>query len=419
MGRRPKLATTGSLYLEEETAARLAKILHGQAPQKMSVPTGQETAALYRAASEGPTLRADYEGRVNNYLVDVQAGMVTWQARSGIPHKVILYAREDQDMDVLLELCREQDTDTAYLATYLTNLLRPNGLTYNIDLYKTARAIGLRVDKMGDKEKLSEMRRIWRALRWLSTATVVGSRTGTYTEGRGKDKRVISTRVHAPLLQVVRWWMPDQPPLPGMLGEVVDEQYEALFLSVPRIVEVRLSEEWHDLISASSLGEFLEGIQTVMSLPGQQPSGAWARSIALALASLWRREAEHYLAAIEAAKRGNAPSILLRRLSRRALISDYRPTKAPLEQLLMQTNPARAVTYWAAALQELVGCGFLRPYGDASSVTEAELRRDSEGTPLGQRKEWANLWADSLVTLLPGENIEEALRMAIKKEPGK
>jgi hypothetical protein len=204
-----------------------------------------------------------------------------------------------------------------------------------------------------------------------------------------------------------------------MLGEVIDEQYEALFLSVPRVVEVRLSEEWYDLISASSLGEFLEGIQTVMNLPGQQPSGAWARSIALALASLWRREAEHYLSAIEATKRGDPPSILLRRLNRRALISDYRPTKAPLEQLLMQTNPARAVTYWAAALQELVSCGFLRAYGDAFSVTEAELRRDSEGSPLGQRKEWGNLWADSLVTLLPGEKIEEALRMAIKKEPGK
>lgn len=248
---------------------------------------------------------------------------------------------------------------------------------------------------------------------------MVGSRKGTYTEGRGKDKTVISTSVHAPLLHIVRWWMPDQPPLPGMLGEIVDEQYEALYTSVPRTVELRLSDEWHDLIAHSSLSQFLNGIQTVLNLPGQQPSGAWARSIALALASLWRRKPDEYIDALIAVNAGRSPSTLLPRMTRRNLISDYRPTKAPLETLLMQTNPVRAVEYWGKALQELVACGFVAKYGDAFSVTEAELRRDSDGNPIGSRQGWAIPWADSLVTLLPGEKLQEALHHAIHKEGSK
>ena len=172
--RRNTKPAMGNLYADEEQAARLAKQLHRGAPSTMGVHTGQESAALFRAAGEGPTLRPDYSGNTN-FQVDYQGGTLTWQAPrlANLPHKVVLCAREDENIDVLLELCREQDTDTAYLATYLTNLLKPNGLNSTIDLYRTAQAIGLRVDKMGEKDKLTELRRVWRGLRWLSAATVV------------------------------------------------------------------------------------------------------------------------------------------------------------------------------------------------------------------------------------------------------
>lgn len=415
MKRRATKPALESLYAEEETAAKLAKLLHRSAPDRMDVQTGQETAILFRAACEGPKLRADYQGRPPEYYANSQAGTLTYQTKA-LPHKVVLYAKDGEDMDVLLELCRDQDTDTAYLATYLTNLLKPNGLTHQIDIYETAKAIGLRVAKLDEKGKLMEMRRVWQGLRWLSSATVVGSRTGTYTEGRGKEKRVIPTRVEAPLLQLVRWWMPEQSPFPGMLGELVDEQFEALYMGVPRIVELRLSEEWYDLISATSLGQFLGGIKKVMELPGQQPTGAWARSIALSLASLWRREAEHYLNAIAAARSGQAPSVLLPRSKRASLISDYRPIKSPLDKVMAETNPERAVEYWGGALQLLVECGFLMPYGDALSKKESALRRNSDGNMIGNRQGWIIPWAESLVTLLPGPELEEALQVAIKKE---
>lgn len=415
MRRKTTKPVQGNLYAEEEAVSKLAKLLHRSAPDKMGVHTGQETAILFRAACEGPKLRADYKGKPSEYYANSQAGTLTYQTKA-LPHKVVLYAKDGEDMDVLLELCRDQDTDTAYLATYLTNLLSPNGLTYHIDIYDTAKAIGLRVTKLDEKGKLMEMRRVWQGLRWLSSATVVGSRTGTYTEGRGKEKRTIPTRVEAPLLQLVRWWMPEQAPFPGMLGEVIDEQFEALYMGVPRIVELRLSEEWWELISATSLGEFLGGIKKVMELPGQQPTGAWARSIALSLASLWRRKAEHYLDALAAAKSGQPPSVLLPRLKRSNLISDYRPVKAPLDKLMQETDPARAVEYWGGALQLLVECGFLMPYGDALSKSEALMRRNSEGNMIGNRQGWIIPWADSLVTLLPGSELEEALRLAIKKD---
>ena len=348
------------------------------------VQTSQEVDALMQAACDGRT------GTL--WASDDQA-LTRSHAVPGAPHHVKLALSEGErdrgvPLTVLEDLTFAQDPDFNFALLYVSRVLAPpsplppNAAAVNwIDLDDVMTKIGL--DPRSTKDRIAMRNRVWRYLLFGARASIIGQRKGNYVDKRTGER--IETIIDEPAWLVMSQEKPVQPQLFPDIGEA------------PLRVELVASRAWTRLTTLPETAQYLPMGELLGAIPGNKPSGAWARVLGLSLSSFWRRQPR---AALEG----------LIKPTRRELLERYTPRTAPPLEILGGNDPRRAVEYWQGALQILVECGFLAKEGEAK-LSSKEMR---DALP---RQEWQNGWWIGAVDLRPGPQMRDAVQSCANALP--
>ncbi len=359
-----------------------------EASEDYMIQTSQEVDALMRAACDGRNgqgWETDPQAFTRSHTVPgsrhhVQLALSDNERAQGVP------------LQVLEDLTFAQDPDFNFALLYISRLLAPpsplppkNLASEWVDLDDVLSKIGW--NPRSTKERLDMRGRVWRYLLFGARASIVGQRRGTYTDKKTGER--IETVIESPAWAVLDKEKPAQPQLFPDLGEA------------PLRVRLVASEAWTRLTTLPETAQYLPMGELLGAIPGNKPSGAWARTLGLALANFWRRQPR---AAIDGALKP----------TRRELLERYTPKAAPPGEVLGSRasgkNPTRAVEYWHGALMILVECCFLAPEGEAA----LSLKAMRERLP---RKEWQELWLDERVELRPGAAMREAVQLCANSLP--
>ncbi|RYG72438.1 hypothetical protein EON80_04120 [bacterium] len=332
------------------------------------INTAPEMDALERAAADGKYGR--------HYSSEEQLGIIQ-HAIPGASHLVRLSLTNTESMagltaEALEQLVHEQDADAALAFLYIARVLAPPLVVPDmgfgrgiIDFDDVLSKIGW--DPRSTSERRDMHRKIYQFIMFGERAQVIGRRRGAY-----KDKHtgeLIDTEISAPLWRIHETERPEQA---------------SLFPAheIPVRVELVMSRTWIDLLTSGQTAQFLPMGEMLGAIPGNKPSGAWARVIGLALASFWRRN-----------PRGALSGQL--RPTRRELLERYPPKTGTVADVLSSKNPRRAVEYWCDALQILVSAGLLDPAGE-TLISFKEMRASLP------TRDWSDQWLDQKVEIYPG-----------------
>ena len=341
------------------------------------VQTSQEVDALMRAACDG---------RTGTLWENDEQASTRSHAVPGAPHHIQLALSDGEraqgvPLQVLEDLTFAQDPDFNFALLYVSRVLAPpaplparNLASEWVDLDDVMNKIGL--DPRSTKERIELRNRVWRYLLFGARASIIGQRKGNYVDKR-TGKR-IETVIDEPAWLVMSKEKPAQPQLFPDIGEA------------PLRVRLVASEAWTRLTTLPETAQYLPMGELLGAIPGNKPSGAWARVLGLALSSFWRRQPR---AAIGG----------LLKPTRRELLERYTPRTATPSEVLGSKDPRRAIEYWQGALQILVDCGFLEREGEAK-FTYQQLR---DALP---RQDWQQLWFNQTVDLRPGPQMREAVQ---------
>jgi hypothetical protein len=346
--------------------------------------TSQEVDAIMRAACDGRT--------GDNWLSDPQSATRS-HTIPGAPHHVQLALLDEEivagvQIAVLETLTFSQDPDFNFALLYVSRLLAPPA-----PLPQNARATGwIDLDDIMDKigwtprsttERVAMRQKIWAYLRFGARARICGQRSSEYFDKRTGQK--IPTQIEAPPWAFLEMEKPVQPKLFPEFGEA------------PLRVELVASRMWTQLTTSPETTQYLPLGEMLGAIPGNKPSGAWARVLGLALANFWRRQPR---AALEGRIRP----------TRRELLDRYLPKTAPAHSVLNSKDPRRAIEYWRSALQILVDNQFLACSGEAARTLD-DMRQHLP------RQDWQDQWLDEAVNLTPGPHMEEAVQACANALP--
>lgn len=351
-----------------------------------AIQTSQEVDALMRAASDGKSGQG--------WTTDENAATRS-HGVPGARHHVQIALSDDEraqgvPLQVLEDLTVAQDPDFNFTLLYVSQLLAPSSpIPQNmaavewIDLDDVMSKIGF--DPRSTKERLEMRRRVWRYLMFGARASIVGQRSGQYVDKRTGER--IETVIDSPPWAILEKEKPAQPQLFPEIQET------------PLRVRLVASQAWTRLTTLPETAQYLPMGELLGAIPGNKPSGAWARVLGLALASFWRRQPR-------AALDGSLQP------TRRELLDRYPPKTAPPSEVLNSKNPIRAIEYWQGALQVLVENGFLAKTGEAAlSVAEMRARLP--------RQEWQSQWLKERVELSPGEKLQVSVEGCAKALPAR
>ncbi len=366
------------VVLAQEQDGELSNVATELLPESAEyvIQTSQEVDALMRAASDGR--------QGNHWVTDLNAATRSHMV-PGAPHHVQLALSEDErasnvSLKVLEELTLAQDPDFNFALLYISQILAPPApLPANLAAVEWVDLDDV-MDKVGwnprsAQERLAMRRRVWQYLLFGTRASIVGRRTGRYTNKT--TGRHIETVIDAPPWAVMEREKPTQP----QLFEEIKE--------TPLRVRLVASQAWTRLTTLPETAQYLPMGELLGSIPGNQPTGAWARVLGLALANFWRRHPRETLGGTLAP-------------TRQELLNRYTPKVAPPDEILEGKNPVRAIEYWHGALGILVECGFLAPRGEAA-LTYKEMRARVP------RQKWQQDWLTQSVELCPGARMQPAV----------
>jgi len=213
------------------------------------------------------------------------------------------------------------------------------------------------------KEREAMRRDIWERLKFLDGITVWGARKGTYRDPSTGQKVPIESRDALFLISGAMW--PEQGTLDG-----TDVPLKVKFGAGPLLATYRGHPE-----VLTSFGDY----QRLAAIPGEKPSGAWARSMGLALTQRWRERASY----------GGA-----RKFTRRYLLTQFPPAPS-VDEVLTSPNPTRARRYFTQALAILKARGVIATYSEPNPA------------PL-PRTGWADVWLQQTVEVTPPPALLEA-----------
>jgi hypothetical protein len=338
------------------------------------INTAPEMDALERAAADGK------HGR--NYQNN-QQGQARFHSIPGASHSVLLELTATEGMaglttETLETLTREQDADAALAFLYIARILAPPIFSAvqsgrgTVDFDDVLSKIGW--DPRSSEERREMHKRIYQFILFGERAQVIGERRGKY-----KDKhtgQVINTVIRSALWRVLKTETPEQ---------------QNLFPSqeVPVRVGLVMSDEWIKILTSPQTAQYLPMGELLGAIPGNKPSGAWARVIGLSLASFWRRLPREALDG----------SI---RPTRRELLERYPPKTGTVEELLNSDKPHRAIDYWCSGLEILRDQGFIEHIGEATLLASDFKKRYP-------RKGWGEQWLNETADLRPGDAIRPAI----------
>lgn len=334
------------------------------------IHTGQETDALDRAMSDGKAGR--------DWQRDAQSARLTHQADKH-PHYVTLALTDDDiagglDLNDLEDLRKRQDVDAVFAFHYVARLLAPPYPLHHgsyaggwIDLDDVASKIWPAPRSTKDRE--ANRRKVWDYLRFGARASVCGKRTTTYKDKEGRE---IPTQIDTPA-----WaFLSMERPVDRSLWEATE---------VPLRVELACTRQWTEITTSPKTAQYLPLGEMLGGIPGNKPSGDWARVIGLSLYSLWRREPVKTLGGTI-------------KPTRRELLERYTPKIAVPAEVLDSEHAGRAIGYWKDALQSLVDAGLVAPIGEPSRTRE-KMR---SSLPL---RGWQDTWLNETVDIMPGPAI--------------
>lgn len=349
-----------------------------QPREEYPVQTGMEANAMLAAVSDGKTGR-HWETLLYN---DSRVHKVP-----GAAHYVRLVLSDGEreigiSVDALAGVTDKCDADDDFILLYVSRLLTPSqplaqgtAALAVVELDDVIKAVGWYPQNTAQRAEMR--RRIWRFMRFVSRAHIIGERT--YSQ---KDKMTgedLDTYIDSPpwLLGAEKR---EGTPQPSLFEE--DEP--------PLSVEIVATQMWSRLTAMPDTAQFLPLGEVLGAIPGAKAAGAWARVMGMALANFWRRKPSEAIS-------GNLKP------TRRDLLERYTPSIAVAADVLASPNPRRAVEYWAGALRILVECGFVADEGEAALSFEAQ--RDA----LSGYK-WQETWLDGVADLKPGAAIIEAIQ---------
>ena len=346
---------------DDEGAPTIAPLL---APD-FSICTSPEMDALERAAADG---KHDL-----NYA-DAPQEIARVHQTNGASHWVSVapLGTDGATRESRRALTGAQDADTTFALLYIARLLAPpSPLAPNttatgwIDFDDVIEKIGWAPRNSAHRREMRA--RLYQFLVFGERATVIGARPGKYLERHsGKE---ISTIIQSAIWRIHRTELPEQ-------GSLYPE------MEAPVRAEISITREWAQLLTQPATAQYLPLGELLGAIPGNKPSGAWARVLGLALASFWRRQPK-------AALDGSIKP------SRRELLERYAPKTGSVAEVLDSTNPKRAMEYWCEALQILVENEFLAVEGEP----QISIEQMRAALP---RKSWADAWLSATVELKPG-----------------
>ncbi len=347
------------------------------------IQTSQEVDALLCSICDAP--------RGTNWRSNPQAGTRIYE-RKGSAHAVRLELMEEErdagmTIEALERLTLAQDADAVFAILYVSRLLAPpSPLPPNllpsvwVDGDDIISKIGWSPRSRIEREEMR--RKIWDYLRFGARACVTGRRNRKYFDRATGSE--IDTYIEGPAWVFMKQEIPVQP---SLFPE--DE--------IPVRVRLVASEEWAYLTTSPMLAQYLPMGELLGAITPDQPSGAWARVLGLALASFWRRQPR---AALDG---GIKPT-------RGELLEHYPPKVSPPLEVLGSKHPRRAIEYWCNALQILVENGFL----DAHGETERTVSDIAQALP---RYNWHEAWLSEKIDLLPGIMMRPAVEACANALP--
>jgi hypothetical protein len=237
----------------------------------------------------------------------------------------------------------------------------------DVSLDDMGRLIGR--DPRTTKEREAMRRDLWERLKFLDGFTVWGVRKGTYRDPSTRKEMRLESRDALFLIGGTMW--PEQATLDGS-----DVPLLVRFAAGPLLAEFRGRPD-----VLTSYGEY----RRIAAIPGAKPSGAWARSLGLALTQRWREQASY----------GG-----VQKFARRYLLTQFPPAPTVQEVLADTTHATRARGYFTQALALLKTAGVIAAYTEPDPATLPRYR-------------WADAWLKQTVDVTPpivvveaGESIE-------------
>lgn len=368
---------------EEIEIPPLKKVEKALSAPDFFILTSPEMDALERAAADG---------RQGRHYANLEQETARVHQIQGASHYVRLDLTHEEKLaglkhDSLETLSGAQDADATLAFLYISRLLAPpSPLPANlfsggwVDFDDVIAKIGWAPESTAERRAMHA--RLMKFILFGERAQVIGSRRGIYTDKHTGTE--IRTTIRSPIWRIAKIEEPEQ-------GSLYPE------LEVPVRVQLVVMEEWSQLLTQPQTAQYLPMGELLGSIPGNKPSGAWARVIGLALASFWRRLPRETID-------GSVKP------TRRELLERYPPKTGSVLDVLSGDNPQYAIKYWCVALQLLVGCGFLDNQGDA--IIDAKTMRANL-----PRKGWTLQWLDSPVDLRPGPVMQDAMKNRVAAKP--
>lgn len=342
------------------------------------VYTSQEIDAISRGLANGR--------RGRGYTASREAGAMTYSNKMS-SHIVRLSLTDDElraglGISYLEAIVREMDSDAVFAMFYILRQLAPPSPLVGPDVPQGWFNLDDIIEAINWAPRGTEQRRmmhgrIWQYIKFCERAVVTGQRTKKYIN-RSTNKE-IPTFVEVPLWKTYGVEWAEQGTLP-----FAEE--------VPVRVQIQIAPQFVELLTSPVTAQYLPMGERIASIAGGKPSGAWARSIGLALMSFWRRHRSKALA-FEIVP------------TRRELLNQYPPTSGAPEEILNSNDPLRAVEFWCGALQHLADSRVLAREGEV--VTTAKAMRASL-----PRQGWKDKWLDEPVRLTPTQDMREAIELA-------
>lgn len=336
-----------------------------QPREEYPVQTGQESKAMLQALADGKSGR--------NWQTIIGASVRVHQTQ-GARHRVQLALTEDERYsgitpEILESATLTRDADEDFMLLYITRLLQPSQpvpgslrAAARVDLDDVIEAIGWK--PLSSTQRANMRRRVWEFIKFVSRAEIHGDRSVKYYE-RDTNQEIDTYINTAP------WMIEMRTDAEPSLFDNADE--------VPLTVTVVASQMWTEMTTNPDTAQFLPLGEVLGAIPPAKPSGAWARTIGLALCDFWRRH----------------PHETRLKPTRRELLEFCTPTTGPVQEVLDGPQPGRAIDYWASALLILVECEFLAAEGEPMLPPLATR----QSLP---RYHWQNKWMDGKVELMPG-----------------
>jgi hypothetical protein len=227
-------------------------------------------------------------------------------------------------------------------------------------------------DPRTTKDREAMRRDLWKRLKFLDGITVHGARKGTYRDPSTRRQVPIESRDALFLISGAMW--PEQ----GTLDDS-DVPLKVKFGAGPLLATYRGHPE-----VLTNFGEY----RRLAAIPGEKVSGAWARSMGLALTQRWR----------ELASYGRAQK------STRAYLLTQFPPAPTVEEVLAEHDAGRARRYFTQALHLLKTNGVIAGYAEP----------DPKTLP---RYGWAAMWREQTVDVTqPAAALEAGASMQATRE---